>query len=349
MIRGLIVKTGLKWLGRILIVLVALIGGAVIYVSKALPKVAPADPSLKIELSKERVARGDYLVHHVNDCFSCHSSRDWSKFGGPVIAGTEFMGGEKVFDERIGLPGTVLPKNISPYNLKNWTDGELVRVLRTGVRKDGEPLFPLMPYQNFAQMTQEDLYSVIAYLRTLKEVPNDVPEHELAFPMNLIVRTIPAEAGPYPAAPDPKDSVAMGAYLVKQASCAACHTPVDAHHQPIAGMDFAGGQEFPLLDIDGDMQPLPGGAMRTANLTPDKETGIGSWSKEAFLERFRDWRGKAGEAQMVKIKSGDFQTVMPWPYYAGMSDADLGHIYDYLHSLKPVSHAVVKYTPPTAH
>jgi hypothetical protein len=342
-------KIALKWLAKVLLLVVALIGIGVIYISKGLPNVAPADQSLKIELTKVRIARGDYLVHHVNDCLSCHSSRDWTRFGGPVISGTEFMGGEQIFDERIGLPGKIPPKNITPYNLKNWSDGEIVRVLRTGVNKNGEPMFPIMPYQNFANMTQEDLYSVIAYLRTIKETPNDVPEHELAFPMNLIVRTIPKEAPAYPAAADPKDSVATGRYLVQIAGCAACHTPVDNHHQALPGMDFAGGMEFPLLNIEGDLQPLPGGVIRSANLTPDKDSGIGNWSKADFLARFQAWRGKSGDAKAAKLKNGDFQTVMPWLYYAGMSDEDLGHIYDYLHSVDPVKNTVQKYTAPTSH
>jgi mono/diheme cytochrome c family protein len=339
-------KKVLKWVGFAAVALVAAIGLLVIYVTQALPKVAPADASLKIEATPARVQRGDYLAHSVNDCFSCHSNRDWSVFGAPVKPGTEFAGGEKIFDRRIGLPGNIYPKNLTPYNLKQYSDGELVRVLRTGVRRDGQPLFPMMPYKHIAQMTQEDLYSLIAYLRTLKEIKNDVPDHELDFPLNVLVHTMPSEAPAYPAPVDPKDTVAQGRYLVNVIGCMECHTPVDGHHQPIPGMDMAGGMEFPLLDIEGDLSPLKGGAVRTANLTPDKDTGIGAWSKEAFLGRFRDWRGKKGEAQMVKLRNGEFQTVMPWPYFAGMTDSDLGAIYDYLRTLKPVKNAVLKYSPP---
>jgi mono/diheme cytochrome c family protein len=345
-IKGVMMKRALKWTGFAALFLAAALGMLAIYVTHALPHVAPADQSLSIAITPARVQRGDYLAHHVNDCFSCHSVRDWSIYGAPVKPGSEFAGGEQVFDRRIGLPGTIYPKNITPYHLKNYSDGELVRVLRTGVRRDGQPLFPMMPYLHIAQMTQEDLYSLIAYLRTLKEVKNDVADHELDFPLNILVHTMPQEAPAYPAPVDPKDSVAQGRYLVNVIGCMECHTPVDAHHQPLPGMDMAGGMEFPLLNVEGDLSALPGGFVRTANLTPDPQTGIGAWSREAFLGAFRDWRGKSGQAKMVKVKNGEFQTVMPWPYFAGMTDADLGSIYDYLRTLKPVKHAVVKYSPP---
>ena len=340
-------KTVIKGFGIGVLLLVAVIGVAMIYVTRSLPKLAPADQSLKIEVTQARVARGNYLVHHVQDCYSCHSIRDWSQFGGPVIAGSEFRGGETLFDDRIGLPGKIPPKNLTPYNLKNYSDGELVRVIRTGVRRDGQPLFPVMPYQNYAVMSQEDLYSVIAYLRTLKEAPNDVPEHELIFPVSVIVHTIPQEAPPFPAPVDPKNTVEYGRYLVRQGSCSNCHSPVDAHHNELKGQYLSGGQEFPLLNIDGDMSALPGAAVRTANLTPDNETGTGKWSKAEFIARFADWRGKSGQAKVQKLKNGEFQSPMPWLYYSGMTDADLGAIYDFLRTVKPVRHEVKKFTPPT--
>jgi mono/diheme cytochrome c family protein len=339
------VKRVFSWLIKGILLLAMVLGLGSIYILKAMPKVGPADQNLKIEGSKERIARGEYLAQHVADCMGCHSQRDFSMFGGPIIPGSEFAGGEKVFDRRIGLPGVILPKNITPYNLKGWSDGELVRALRSGVSKDGRPLFPMMPYQHFADMTQEDLYSIIAYLRTLKENKNEVAKTELDFPVNLIVRTIPKEAGPYPADPG-KDPAAHGRYLVRMANCVECHSPVDAHHNVVEGMEFAGGQEFPLLNIEGDLSALPDGKARTANLTPDKETGLGSWSKQAFLDRFRSWRGKEGQAKVVKLKNGDFMSPMPWLLFAGMTDQDLGDIYEYLRTVKPVKNAVVKFTPP---
>jgi len=336
-----------KILGALLAVVVVLVAGLLTYVSLALPKVAPADASLRVEITPQRVKRGEYLANHVAACMGCHSQRDWSTYGHPIKPGTLGMGGEPIFDARIGLPGTIHPKNITPYGLKDTNDGELVRVLRTGVRKDGQPLFPFMPYPAFAKMSQEDLYSIIAYLRTLPPIPNDVEEHQLIFPVNVIVRTIPKDAGDYPAQPDPKDTVAYGKYLVGLGSCKDCHTPVDAHHQPLPGMDFAGGQEWPYLDSRWQRHPR-GGLLRVPNITPDKDTGIGAWTRKDFIARFAAWRGKAGEAQMKKLDldKGDYLELMPYREYSGMSDQDLGAIYDYLHSVPPVRNPVVRFEPP---
>jgi len=329
----------LRVLSAFVLLVVVLVGGLLIYVSLALPKVAPADESVKVEITPLRVKRGEYLANHVAACMGCHSQRDWSTYGHPIKPGTLGMGGEPIFDARIGLPGRLHPKNTS--------DGELVRVLRTGVRKNGEPLFPFMPYQAFAQMSQEDLYSIIAYLRTLPPIPNDVDEHKLMFPVNFIVRTIPKDAPAYPAAPDPKDSVAYGKYLVTMGSCAACHTPVDAHHQPLPGMDFAGGQIFPCLNNRWLCHP-GGGTLRVPNITPDNDTGIGNWSKQDFIARFASWRGKAGLAQMHKLDldKGDYLELMPYREYSGMTDQDLGAVYDYLRTVPPVKNAVVRFEPP---
>jgi len=337
----------LKWVGVFLGSLCMIAGGAVLYVVSALPRVAAADQTLKIESTPGRVQRGEYLANHVAGCAGCHSIRDWNVNGHPIKPGTEFQGGEPTFDERIGLPGQVYPKNLTPYNLKQYSDGELVRVIRTGVRRDGQPLFPMMPYQAFASMTQEDLYSVIAYLRSLPAKVNDVPEHRLQWPLNVIVHTIPKDAGPFPPAIDRANTVAYGQYLVKMGSCTDCHTPLDSQNQPVAGMYLAGGLELPYLN--NQLQPHPGGGvMRVPNITPDPTTGIGSWTREAFLARFADWRGDRLAAKQVRLDldKGDYMPIMPYAAFAGMTDADLGAIYDYLRTVPAVNHGVVRFDPP---
>ena len=113
----------------------------------AFPRVGPA-PSLAIEATPERVARGAYLANHVTVCIDCHSVRDWSRFSGPIVAGTEGRGGE-VFDRRFRMPGTFYARNITPARLADWTDGELVRLVTTGLTKDDEPIFPVMPYRAY--------------------------------------------------------------------------------------------------------------------------------------------------------------------------------------------------------
>lgn len=329
-------KTFLKWTGILLAVIVTLGACGTLYVVKAYPKVSPAE-NIQIKYTPERLARGKYLVQNVVGCLGCHSHRDFGAFSLPIVAGTEGMGGFVLDKKLMGLPGTLVTRNITPYKLKDWTDGELIRTLRAGVNKEGKALFPLMPYTHYRELCQEDLYSIVTFIRTLKPIAGDPPPTQLDFPVNLIVRTIPADAGPFPPAPDRKDKLPYGKYLVNACSCTECHTPRDSHGEPLPGLDLAGGMEFHLPD---------GSTLRPANITPDKKTGIGDWTKDYFVKRFR--LGKTMAKTHALVKPGEVTSIMPWEEYGGMNDQDLGAIFEYLHqSVKPVEHNVEKFTPAT--
>src|SRR5690606_29612674 len=122
-----------------------------------------------------------------------HSTRDWTKFSGPINMQEIGTGGEK-FDQSIGFPGEVHVPNITPFHLKNWTDGEIFRAVTSGVKKDGSAIFPIMPYKHYGQMDKEDIYSIIAYIRTLPEKESKTPQRKLDFPLNLLVNTMPQKA-----------------------------------------------------------------------------------------------------------------------------------------------------------
>ena len=321
-------KTG-KIIIYIALALIIFIGSALSYVKFALPDVGDA-PQLKVDLTPERIERGKYLAMHVTVCIDCHSTRDWSKFSGPIDENSIGTGGEK-FDEAAGLPGTIYSANITPHNLKNWTDGELFRAITTGVKKDGSAIFPIMPYGSYGKMDKEDIYSIIAFLRTLPEQHTSSPERELDFPLNFIVNTIPSKANPQ-TIPSASKQVEYGAYMVNASACFDCHTNVK-DGAPLEGMDFAGGREF----------KLPGGSVFTANITPDKETGIGHWTKQQFVERFKAF---ADSGHITQTVSGtEFQTVMPWTMYGGMKTQDLEAIYAYLRTIRPIKNQVIKFVP----
>src|ERR1700722_3670853 len=125
-------------------VIILLIIVVISYITLALPNVGEPE-NIKVELTPSRVARGEYLVNHVALCVDCHSKRDWVRFAAPVKS-EGIGGGGEGFDSKVGFPGEVHVPNITPYNLKNWTDGELFRVITTGERKDGSAIFPLMPW-----------------------------------------------------------------------------------------------------------------------------------------------------------------------------------------------------------
>ncbi|WP_019988167.1 c-type cytochrome [Rudanella lutea] len=323
----------MKKAGRIIAivlgVLVLFVGAGLAYVKLALPNVGPP-PEITIRADSAQIAHGKYLAHHVALCMDCHSTRDWTKLAGPMVAGTNGKGGEG-FLRTMGFPGDFYAPNITPARLKEWTDGEIFRAVTTGVSRDGRALFPVMPYQNYAKMDPQDIRDIIAYVRTLAPIENQVPAPDPDFPMNFIMHTIPAKAEGGQR-PQPTDELAYGKYLTTMASCGDCHTPVDDKAQPLPGMEMAGGREF----------PMPTGTVRSMNLTPD-ETGIKALTKEAFVARFKA-HDHAG-AENIQVGEDEFNSLMPWTMYAGMSEQDLGAIYTYLASLKPIKHKVERFTP----
>ncbi|MCK7526271.1 MAG: cytochrome c [Ignavibacteriales bacterium] len=252
-------------------------------------------------MTAERIERGKYLVNNVALCLDCHSTRDFSKYSGPIKPGTEGMGGE-VFGKELGLPGTIPVKNITPAALGEWTDGEIIRAITSGINKHGEALFPVMPYTNYHNISEEDLYSIVAYIRTLKPIKNEVGEKELDFPLNYIVKTLPLDSYKPHKAPEKSDMKAYGKYLVTIASCNDCHTKSE-DGEPIAGFELAGGAEI----------NLPIGIIRSANLTPDVETGLGAWTKEQFIQRFKSMA--TDQVKNMEVQQGSFNTIMPWTMY----------------------------------
>jgi mono/diheme cytochrome c family protein len=320
-------KKALKIIGIILSVLVIAILAGITYVKTALPNTGKPEV-LTIERTPERIARGEYLAHHVTVCMDCHSTRDWSKFAGPLAPGNLGGGGE-IFDPNQGFPGTIYARNISPSGIGSWTDGEVFRAVTTGVSRDGSPLFPLMPYHNYGQMDKEDIYSIIAYLRTLKPVENKVPAPSLDFPINILVNTMPAPAK-FVTKPDTSDLLAYGKYVINAASCVECHSQKDKGNT-IPGTEFGGGMEF----------KSPNGTVTSANITMDPETGIGKWSKEAFVQRFKAYADSNYQHQSVGPT--ELNSPMPWHMYAGMKKHDLEAIHTYLSSIAPIKHTVVKF------
>ena len=194
---------------------------------------------IKFERTKARLERGRYLVENAADCFGCHSQIDW-KTGLPR-PGTEGGGGQ-VDDDT--LPFKVWAPNISPdpkTGASTWRDEDFERALRQGIGHDGRTLFPFMPYNTFRNMSDEDLASVIVYVRSIPPVRHTVPR--ILWPEDLKKATKPLPPLTAPVtSPDPRNPVERGKYLVNSvAGCPGCHTPGDDKLMPLPGMDFAGG------------------------------------------------------------------------------------------------------------
>jgi mono/diheme cytochrome c family protein len=322
-------KKFLKYSGRTILVLLTLLIVVACYIKVALPNVGAAT-AMKIEATPERIARGEYLANHIAICIDCHSKRDWSRFSGPPKDGTRGQGGE-LFDQKFGFPGAFYSRNITPEGISRYTDGELFRVITTGVNKEGKAMFPVMPYKYYGRMDEEDIKSIIAYIRTLSPIHNTVPQSSPDFPMSIIINTIPEKAS-FTKMPAKTDVVNYGKYIVNAAACMECHTQFEKG-KLVAGTEFGGGREFPFPD---------GSKVRSGNITPDAETGLGKWTEQMFVDRFHANSDSAILSR--KIQPGEFNSIMPWTMYGKMHDEDLKAVYAYLRTVTPIKNAVVKFT-----
>lgn len=300
-----------------LVLVLGMFSGLYIYNYK--PDIGPS-PDLKLERSEGRIERGSYLANSVTVCMDCHSRRNWTLFSGPILPGTEGGGGE-VFGENEGFPGTIYATNLTPYRMKSWSDGDIYRAITGGVGKDGRALFPLMGYHRFGKMDREDIYSIIVYIRTLPSLSNDVPYVDLDFPVNLLNNLSP-QLAVHEDIPHRVDGIKYGAYLVNAAGCVDCHSMQDKG-KIVPGSEFAGGMEF----------VQPAGIMRAPNITPHPEKGIGNWTEDLFIQKFKIY-GDSGFT-IPAIAKNELNSPMPWSMYAGMTNSDLKAIFAYLKSLPP--------------
>jgi len=321
-----------KYITYFVVFLILAVVAILSYVNAAMPNVGSAE-DLKIDYTQERIEHGRYLANAVMLCMDCHAQRDWTKFTGPPKEGTLGAGGDE-FNQNDGFPGVFYAKNITPAGISSYTDGELFRVITTGVNKDGKAMFPIMPYLHYGKMDPEDIYSVIAYIRSLEPVQNEIPESQPDFPFSLIVKTIPQKAQPQKR-PDKSDWIAYGAYMTNASGCIECHTQVSGSGQIIKEQAFGGGREFVFPD---------GSVLRTMNITPDK-TGIGTWTEEKFVRMFKQYADSSYVAPTVA--PGEYNTIMPWMMYAHMEEDDLKAIFAYLQTVKPIENIVERFTPPS--
>ena len=302
------------------------------YFSSCKGKKSEPQANAKEDSIKKVIERGDYLANHVAGCMDCHSKRDFSKFSGPVIPGTE-GGGGFVLDQKFGLPGVLYGKNITPdaeTGIGTWTDDEILRAMTQGINKNGDTLFSIMPYANFNRMAKEDLLSIIAYIKTLKPIKNIVPLRKLMMPIAMDYpgkNLQPSVDGNV--RPPESDKVKYGEYLITMANCGTCHSPLTPQGPDLSRM-YAGGYRFDLGAT---------GIVNSANITPDSTTGIGGWTEERFLNKFTPYR----EERNYNYDPGKQNTIMPLSILAGMNDEDLKAIYAYLRTVKPVSNKVEKY------
>jgi mono/diheme cytochrome c family protein len=287
--------------------------------SAVLPRARPLT-DVTFEATPARLARGRYLAENVLMCIRCHSEPDSSVPGLPPRAGREGAG--RIVWEDDGF--RMVAPNLTPDSATgagSWSDDALARAIREGVGHDGRALSRPMYWLSFRGLHDEDLASVIAYLRSLPALRNPLPERNLS-----PERVANLAEGPDPltqrvGARDLSDPIQRGRYLVEVADCIGCHT---AYTDRTPGA-FGGGNWI------GDGREA---WVFSSNITHDS-SGIGGWGEEGFIQVMRTGKG------------GTLDPVMPWVVFRGMTNEDLGAIYQALGEAPHARHWMDNTSPPT--
>jgi len=316
-----------KWLGIVLVSLVILAIAITLTIGWR-PFLGPKARALNdrtFERTPQRLERGRYIATALSGCSYCHSPHNWSAPGTPFVAGMEGAGEILPYAD---LPGRIVAPNLTPdpeTGAGRWTDDQLARAIREGVGHDGRALFPIMPYSHYREMTDEDVASVVVYLRSLPAVRNPVPPTEIIFPVKYLIRSAPKPLTSPVNEPSSSDLAKRGARLVNLAGCVDCHTS-QVRGENVPGLDFAGG--FPFAG--------PWGFVASANITPDP-SGISYYDEALFLEVMHTGQ----------VKARALSPVMPIKVYKNLTDDDLKAMFAYLRTLRPLKHRVDNSQPAT--
>lgn len=317
----------MKILGKILLIVCLLLVAAISLTVGWRPFIGPrarATTNRQFERTPERLAHGRYLVLGLAGCESCHTPKDWKTHGAPNLPGMELAGQLLTLPD---LPGNIVASNLTPdpeTGAGRWSDDEIARAIREGIGHDGRTIFPLMPYTAYQTISDEDLASIVVYLRSVAPVRNPLPTTKVNFPVKYLVRSVPRPVTGPVAGPGPQAvPVERGKYLAT-IGCG-CHSPATPKG-PIPGMDYAGGEK--LVGWWGDVT--------SANITPDA-SGISYYDEATFFQAMR-----TGYVKARKLSS-----IMPFGEFANLADEDLRAIFAYLHTLPAVKHRVDNSLPPT--
>ena len=252
--------------------------------------------------------RGAYLMNGIVACGNCHTPQGPD---GP-LPGMELAGGLLIEDEAF----TVRTPNITPdpeTGIGGWSDEQIIAAMREGRRPDGSIIGPPMPIGLYRDMSDRDAAALVAYLRQVPPVRNEVPPSEYRIPL-------PESWGPPlgPVADVPRDDpVVYGAYLAGPLGhCIECHTPMVAGHPDY---DRLGAGGMPFFG--------PWNVSVSRNITPDPEAGIGNWTEDEI---------KRAITQGVSADGSRLLPPMGFAYYANMTPEDLDALVAYLRSLRPI-------------
>jgi hypothetical protein len=292
------------------------------------------------------VARGSYLVQHVAACPDCHTPRlaDGTLDVTKHLAGSQTPFADVVPDEAgpDGGLGKIYAKNLTPdmdTGLGKWTDDQIKKAFLDGVDDKGNPLFPIMPYFVFHNMTDDDANAIVAYLRSIPAVKNEIPENEPVPGFTAAAMPIPVDMIPkstIQVGQPNYDQAQKGRYLAGQIGvCMECHTkhvmmsPIPLDTTKL----FAGNEVFSL--------PPPFGDVHSANITPDMN-GIKDWTPEDVKNLLKMGTDKMGNRICPPMPAGSMQA------FGDLTEDDALAIGYYLTTIPPVANGMIpKCTLPT--
>lgn len=312
-------KRILKFIGWGLGIVAALLLLLVLYVQMRWDaKDGRTAPVFKAPTDSLTIARGEYIFKFQAQCWGCHQS--------PPRDANAAPNGGMLFDLSDAGPGfgKWYSRNITPdteTGLGGWTDGEIVQALREGLNKDRRTLFPIMPTDWYHGMADEDVLAVVAYLRSIPPVKNHVTEREPSFVAKALFTfglmkpkepiTEPVTAPPRGITPE------YGRYVSNHlAGCAECHTPRNLQDGQFYLDSLFAGSSFPMDSDEGNSIHS-----YARNITPDVETGIGSWSEDQFINAVTTG---------VRPDGTVLTPHMPYAYYKFWNEDDLKAVFMYL-------------------
>lgn len=275
---------------------------------KGIPNYGPQQiPEFNISPTPEKIEEGARISAML--CSHCHMGKDGKLSGGLM----------RDLDPAFGKAYVANITNHPTYGIGSWTSSELAYFLRTGVRKDGRYAPPWMP--KFGKLSDADLEAIISYLKSDAAVlqASEVvhPERQPSLLAKFLCQTA-FKPLPYPTqpviAPDTTDKVAYGRYMVHgKVECFTCHSADFKKMDifvPENSLGYMGGGNL-LIDLEG--RPI-----YSANITMDKETGIGNWTLEEFKAALKESRrpdGKSLRYPMLPLGNmKDFEVEAIWEY-----------------------------------
>lgn len=257
-------------------------------------------------LAAPTVERGEYLVRGPGGCGNCHTPLGPE---GPVMA-QELAG--RLVDQNPAF--TAYAPNITPGGrVAGWSDTDLARAIREGLRPDGTLIGPPMPFTMYRGLADDDVASIVMFLRTLPAVANEVPASTYNIPLP------PAYGPPVVSVTAPPRAVSAdyGAYLAGPvAHCMECHTPMGPQGPLVDTALGAGGFEF----------HGPWGTSVAPNLTSHQD-GLAGYSDAEIAAMITTGTRPDGSAMLPP---------MPYGYLSAFTPDDLAAVILYLRSLPPL-------------